>query len=102
MNCNVDTLVTEVHINHPTGIRPMFKADKAKVSVRLSPDGNRLTVDSPSSVVSGLRIFSSSGQLLVASQGCTAPISSLPKGVYVLDVKLNDGIVVNKKFAKNL
>lgn len=101
LNCNVDTLVTEVVINHPTGIRHN-KTDEAKVSVRLSPDGKRLIVDSPVSEVSTLRIFSSSGQQVVASQGNTAVTSTIPKGIYLLSIRLKDGTMVNKKFAKNL
>jgi hypothetical protein len=101
LNCNVDTLVTEVVINHPTGIRHT-KTDEAKVSVRLSSDGKHLTVDSPVSEVSTLRIFSSSGQQIVTSQGSTAVTTSLPKGIYLLSIRLKDGTMVNKKFAKNL
>ena len=66
------------------------------------PGAEHLIVDSPVSEVSTLRIFSSSGQQIVASQGNTAVTTSLPKGIYLLSIRLKDGTMVNKKFAKNL
>ena len=102
LNCNVDSLVTEVTINHPTAIKHIFSLDdEAKVQLRLHVDGQYLTADLPSNVTpKQVTIYSVAGNLLISNPGSTIRIESLPKGVYIVRIALSNGGYVSRTFIK--
>ena len=102
LNCNVDTLVTEVNINHPTGIRPISKADEEKITIRFNAQDQILTADSPSSfTIHSLQLFSASGKCVATCQCPSTSTRNLPSGVYIARIRLADGTFISRKFIKN-
>lgn len=100
LNCNVDSLVTTVTINHPTPVSSTLAPDdEAKIHLRVSK--KMLTADLPSGAIPGrIVVYSLSGKQVASSHSSSVAIGALPKGVYVVRLVLTDGTCVNKKFCK--
>lgn len=100
LNSNVDTLVTEVAVNHPTAIlRP--KADASQLSIRLESSSHQIIVAAPSGLsVRQVQLFAPSGQCVAQGSGTRLSCRSLPLGVYVLRAYLSDGTTLSRSFVK--
>ena len=102
LNSNVDSLVTEVVINHPTGIRQLTKIDEAKVSIHLNTNAQILTAECPSGFnITNIQLYATSGKCMAASRHQTVSTKGLPRGVYMARISMADGTVVCRKFINN-
>ena len=100
LNSNVDTLVTEVRVQHPDAVRrPSAGADR--LTVRLDASGHRLQVAVPSGLsVRQLQLYSPSGQCLARGRGSSLSLRPLPSGVYLLRAQLSDGTTASHSLIK--
>lgn len=78
---------------------------KSEVAIYPNPVKDMLNIQLPSNMKGGVaHIYDLSGKLIKTEQiktGVTSlQVSSINKGVYIVDIKLNDGTKVTKKFIK--
>lgn len=98
LNSNVDTLVTEVQILHPTSIQDIVKEDKG-CKLKYNPTDSQLTIQSDCEIKK-LNIYSMNGTLMTYTDGPCINVNRLPKGLYVIqpvsDDRLLSGIIFSK------
>lgn len=98
LNSNVDTLVTEVEVKYPTGIGTISSEQTA---FNLRFDDQHLTVEIPTGAfISRLDLYAPSGKCVRTGRGRSLETASLPHGVYLLRISLQDGKTVLRKFIK--
>ena len=99
LNSNVDTLVTQVTVNTPTGIAPLADAEKP-VTVHYDAALQTITLLGGQHILA-VEVYSLSGKKLAASVGRSLPLHQLGRGTYlVVPVTANGkqpGVVFLKK-----
>lgn len=102
LNSNVDTLVTEVAVNHPTAINPAYAdTELDKVRLHVNAAEQLVGMDVPAGLaLRELRLFATTGQCVAAGSGSRLSTRTLPTGVYVLRATLSDGRTVSRSFVK--
>jgi len=78
----------------------------APISIYPNPAGLQLTLQSGSLPIQAFRLYSANGKLLrtetvTPATTHTFPLSSIPAGVYMIQVQLADGSLTNHSFIKN-
>ncbi len=81
LNANVDSVVTEVTINHPTAITNVVSGNA------FSYDATQRTVTSDDASVTALSLYNASGQLLKSTNGRSLRLEGLSTGTYVVKVE---------------
>jgi len=102
VNANVDSLVTVVDINYPTGIRDV-SLDGVVSRMQLQTNGSTLTVALPGNAkAESVEVFATNGKRALRKSGnaTTLAIGTLPSGVYVVSVRTKGGNVYSERFIK--
>lgn len=106
LNANVDSLVTEVTVNHPTAIVDVF-ADKVQgknVVIAPNPVENDLNVIlSSGEAVKEISIYSIGGACVLKAvpDSCNSvAVGNLATGLYGIIIRTQNGTVYNSKFVK--
>ena len=80
---NVDTLVTDVQVNHPTGIASL-QQERAAMHLTYDKVLQRLSVKGHASVLT-LRVYTLSGRMVAEAVGDSVDLSHVPDGIYVVE-----------------
>lgn len=94
LNANVDTLITTVDIQHPTGISSV---DTKQPRLRQEEDWLYVEADAE---VSLLTLYAASGQPVAAATAHRVAVATLPKGIYIARVLFADGRTTHLSFVK--
>lgn len=94
LNANVDTVITEVAIQHPAAVDPISVDD-----VALTLEEGQLYVKAAGEV-SRVVLYATSGQSVASALGHHVGVAHLPKGMYIARVIMADGSAVHMSFIK--
>ena len=95
---NVDSLVTSVQVNHPTGIAP-FHQDLSAAHLVYDSALQRLHVQGLSTITA-LRVYAMSGRMVAEAAGDSIDLSQVTDGVYVVEPVCREGKIPALTFKK--
>ena len=94
LNANVDTLITTVTIQHPTGISSV---DTEQLGLRQEQDWLYVEADGK---VCHVTLYATSGQPVITESSGRVGVATLPRGIYIARVLFADGRTDHLSFVK--